>query len=145
MKKYFILLLIILACSGCSFTKEKKLTCTTQYDSELETIASENIDIVFHYRSSKKISFVEKTVTVELSESDYMYEIINQIEAYVKDNYCNSEASEDYQCDLSNPQPNVMLLTISGKPEDVIGVVGHKTIDEYQKMFEDKGFICFNL
>ena len=137
-KRYFILVIIcIFLCSGCGKVKSKntlELTCKNTIDSEIEKVQTEEVTISF-YSSNK----AKKTVTIMLEEGEVTGDEMSMITESLRQNYCNSEIKEDYECNLTTSDIGIVE---KGKTKVLMGEVEDHTISEYQKMLEEKGFTC---
>lgn len=139
MKNVYIFVIGVIClflCIGCGSEKEKTLMiCKNTLKSEIENLSKEKITITF--LSNHK---VKRVITGIYSEKDIDGEKMNTVIEALKQNYCNSEIQKDYFCDITNMEK--LTLEEEGKSNDVIGIEKDVSIEEYQKLLEEKGFKC---
>ena len=129
--KISLLLLIIGFFTGCNISKDigPIMTCKTIIDNPL---GKENISIEF-YESSNTIRTVKQRFKKE-KDTKKMIEALKQ-------NYCNSEIKENYICD-ANIVDKEIILKEESTINNILGIKEDRTIKEYKRILEEKGFKC---
>ena len=134
--KILTIIILVVIITGCNNKKEKKeklsMICTNKVESFIDNIGEEDIRIEF--KESKKTT---RIVTVVFKEEDDKESILKAL----KQNYCNSEIKENYNCraDIINDE---IVLVEESTSNNIMGIKEDKTNDEYRKILEDKGFKC---